>query len=89
MKLPRQLWKAKILRMVFAIYFILEMEMLSCGDWNARISESLVLFCLFENIVFISQNAFFCVCAKQVSASAQTNPNLSRQLLIPNSVGFK
>lgn len=72
---PEAALKGQNLKMVFAIHFVLEMEMLSCADWIAKISE----FCfLFENIVFISQTAFFCVCAKQVSASAQTKSQLEQ-----------
>lgn len=57
---PEAALKGQNLKMVFAIYFVLEMEMLSCADWIAKISDSFV-FCLKILYSFLKLLFFVCV----------------------------
>lgn len=80
--------RGKTLKMFFKVYFVLEMEMLRISASVGIAIQGLMSFCLFVLLNPFLKLCFF-VCAKQVSASAQTKSQLEQQLLIPNSVGFK
>lgn len=83
--------RGKTLKMFFKVYFVLEMEMLRISASVGIEIQGLMGFCLFVllKILYPFLKLCFFVCAKQVSASAQTKSQLEQQLLIPNSVGFK